>query len=211
MLTNYKNLFPGIIVILFFLGGLITTFAQQQFLPDPLWIPPTQGNIGAPITNTPNTTQVKAGGIYINEAHPSGTGLIIYAEPQNNKGRLMLVPYGSSLTTAQEEQISLVGNLDISGLLKPNGVAGLKNQILVRGNDTNGHDAMTWGDTSAWITVTGGYVNDLTCLGALPPARCEEYNPAYTEYQYHCLSQITGDPTLKEGYSAFARICRKTF
>jgi hypothetical protein len=199
-----------------FLGSIIFARAQQPFTPDPLWIPPTADGLGAPITPLLDQTQIKAGGLWINN-NLGTAGIRIFGDPSQGKGKFILdTAPNSNITQAQEEQISLFGNLNIDGLIKPNGAVGVPHQILLRGDDAGGEDIMTWGDRSTWITITGGYVHDITCQGALPPGRCEDYTlengapGGYIEFEYHCLSQDF-PPGSGLGYSAYARICKKTF
>jgi hypothetical protein len=160
---------------------------------DPSQNPPLQ-SIGSPITPL-DTTQIKSGILDLNTVN-SPRALIVEGDPAGvpATGRVVIGPVGS----VAEEQLSLFGNLNISGLIKPNGNSGNSNgalpQTLTR--NTSGID---W-ENQGWMTVVGDWSPDTICSGASPNL-CAVYG--YKEYTHYCLIDLI------QGYSVWIRVCRE--
>jgi len=157
---------------------------------------PPEGNIAVPL-NTGARGQLKIGGLILNkQGENSGEGakfgLIVNGENNTGKGEGGIVV--GRQTQAKFEKLDVGGNIQISGILKPNGNQGTDDQIFTRTD--NGND---WKQRFSWMTIAG--VPSL-CSNPIYPGRCELVG--YKEYDSYCLEDEV-NPKL----SVTLRVCYK--
>lgn len=141
-------------IFILFLGTLIVYGGWL----DPMT--PTNQNVQPTLDVGPGG-QSKSGGLILNSSSSASAnyGLIIYDNPSNPVGTGR-VGIGNNVPRAK---LDIIGNLGVSGLIKPNGSAGQIGDLL----ESSGF-GMRWAGRTAWATLTGAPVaNDPDCASAL--------------------------------------------
>ena len=190
----YKKI--GIVIF-----GTIALALLSAFIVSASWNgptnPPPQQDMGAPLTPT-NTSQTKLGPLELNFSGTNLHGLLVNGTGSGS-GKVLLTP--PPPLPSFPEKLTLLGNMRISGILKPNDDAGGAGKLLTASSTLAG-DRIEWQDRLGWITLVGNPSHSATDCNASLPAACPssfvEYGPVY------CLAETNG-------YSAPFRICHKPF
>jgi hypothetical protein len=133
--NKFKILLASFFII--FLGSTLWAYSFSE----PNQMPPLSNKV-SPLTtgNTGQTPQVKLGNLGLNLGR-AGTGLIVRGGA--NMGRVGIG------TVNPQEKLALVGNFFISGLIKPNNIAGAAGQVLTLGLP----GTMKWDATYEWLSL----------------------------------------------------------
>lgn len=139
-----------------FIAGiaLLLGVMRVQGFSEPTSSPPTQ-NFPATL-NTGSLTQARLGFLGVNQAG-APIGLVVSGDP--SKGKVGI----GTLDPAQK--LEVIGNIFLTGLLKPYGRPGQNDQILTR---TSGQVRMDWTDRYAWLALTSNVNAPPTCASACP-------------------------------------------
>ena len=136
----------GTILAALFFGALVAR--GGWFLPSPL-APPISNN---GILTATTTGQIKDGGLELNAVGLDAIGLYVYGG-QGNGCNPAPGKYGEGCvgigTNDPNEKLEIIGNLQLSGIIKPNGNAGADGHILTL---LGPNGPMNWtGD--GWMTI----------------------------------------------------------
>lgn len=168
------------------------------------WLPPggpTSPDVTQPL-DIGSAGQSKSGGLILNSGGAAAYGLVV--DGSSAGGGQVGEPGGSQTTglvgigtNNPFERLDVVGDIQISGLIKPKGATGSNDQALSL--DANG---MQWKNRTAWTTLMGAPGSAASCADTTPPQCAAGYNL----YANQCF-----DDTVNSGYSIYAAVCYKSF
>ncbi len=161
---------------------------------------PPSGDVAESI-NVGSDPQQKLGGLKLNTSKLVQFGLVVYGTPGDENPFTATGRVGIGINNP-EERLDVVGNIGLTGILRPNGADGKPNQILTKISQSQ----IGWTNRLAWMTIPRLDLNNGNGCVTVFPA-CPTTPSSWTEYEVigGAVNCSQADGTWS--YGAQTRVC----